>query len=151
MKFSRQLCLLTFVIPFLMTTFISCGSDDPSDDIKVPEENEKPEKIEYYVKYESSVSIPSSNYIPIQISVVTEKGVQSLSVPRSWEGIFGPFNELKTLEISGGTSGYNPNMTSCRGRISICRGNQPFILKSDKSFRGTNLSVSYTVQKEDLK
>lgn len=145
-----------FVISFLSMVCLSCNKDEPYiDEPKNPTPVETPieeeSKIEYYVKYESSVSIPSSNYITIDLDVVTEKGRKSLSVPRSWEGIFGPFNELTTLSITSKTSGYNVEMTSCRGRISICRGNQPFILKADESFKGTTYTVRYTVKESDLK
>jgi len=129
--------------------FVSCGKDE-SDEPKKPDTGSG-DKIEYYVKYESQVSIPSSQVRSVNVTVVTEKGKQTLNVPKTWEGIFGPFNELTTLSISSGGGWYNPNMTSCRGRISICRGDQPFILKADESFKGTSFNVKYTVKKEDLK
>lgn len=153
MKTITQLCKYLFVLSFILIGCISCSNDEPSlDDDKNPgSDNKTDNKIEYYVKYQSDVSIPSSKYITIRISVVTEKGLQSLDVPRSWEGVFGPFNKLTTLSISSNGGGYNENVTSCRGRISICRGNQPFILKEDQSFQGTSFNVSYTVTQEDLK
>lgn len=153
MKTITRLCKYLFVISFILIGCVSCGDDEPSlDDDKNPgSDNKTDNKIEYYVKYQSDVSIPSSKYITIRISVVTEKGLQSLEVPRSWEGVFGPFNKLTTLSISSNGGGYNENVTSCRGRISICRGNQPFILKEDQSFQGTSFNVSYTVTQEDLK
>ncbi len=140
-----------FAISFVLMLFVSCGKDE-NDEPKNPDVDSG-DKIEYYVKYEFQVSIPSSQKIDIRATVRTEKGKQELIVPRTWEGIFGPFNELTTLSISVGTvmGNYNPNMTSSRGRISICRGNQPFILKADESFRGTSCTVNYTVKKEDLK
>lgn len=153
MKTITQFCKYLFVLSFILIGTVSCSNDEPSlDDDKNPgSDNKTDNKIEYYVKYQSDVSIPSSKYITIRISVVTEKGLQSLEVPKSWEGVFGPFNELTTLSISSNGGSYNENVTSCRGRISICRGNQPFILKEDQSFQGTSFNVSYTVTQEDLK
>ena len=142
-----------FVFSAFVMLFASCGKDE-NDEPKNPGTGAgSGEKIEYYVKYESTVSIPSSQKIYILVSVMTEKGIQKLKVPRTWNGIFGPFNDLATLSISGSPEygNYNPNMTSSQGRISICRGNQPFILKADKSFNGTSFNVKYTVTKEDLK
>lgn len=149
----KQFCKHIFAISFVLMACYSCSSDEP--EMEKPETDEpvqKPEeKIEYYVKYESVVSIPISRPITIDLEVKTEKGKQSLSVPKSWEGVFGPFNELTVLYITSKTTGYNENATSCRGRISICRGNQPFILKADKSFNGTSYTVTYAVTKDDLK
>lgn len=154
MKRVWLLCKICFTISALMIIGASCSTDEPKATGSIEEPNDKidkNDKIEYYVKYQSYVTIPSSYNIDIKVSVITEKGIQTFSVPRTWEGIFGPFNELTTLIISSNTAGFNPSMTSCRGCISICRGNQPFILKADKSFNGTSYYVSYTVEKEDLK
>lgn len=142
-----------FAISFALMICVSCSTDEPEIDINKPNDPEvKPEEnIEYYVKYESRVSIPISGFREIKISVYTEKGTQTLNVPKTWEGVFGPFNELTTLNISSLTTGYGYYDTSCTGRISICRGNQPFILKAEKNSYGTSYSVSYTVTKEDLK
>lgn len=154
MKTITQLCKYLFVTSFILMSCVSCGDDEPSlDDDKTPGSDNKPNnKIEYYVKYQSNVSIPVSKHVPVYVTVVTEKGAQELEVPRSWEGVYGPFNVLTTMSISLHCGGnYNPNMTSCRGRISICRGNQPFVLKTDQSFKGTSFTVSYSVTQEDLK
>ena len=161
MRQPKQNFKLSLAISFALITCVSCSKDDPIiEDIEIPEQVEQPDnkiekpenKIEYYVKYESNVSIPTSQSVTIKVNVLTEKGTQTLSVPRSWEGIFGPFNEYTTLSITAGASGFwNQNMTSCRGRISICRGNQPFILKTDQSFNGTSFNIKYTVKEEDLK
>ena len=154
MRFVKLFSKFLLMMPLLSVICVACSKEEsyidepksPTTPIVTPEE-----KVEYYVKYESSVTIPTSSYVTIGVTVLTEKGIQQLSVPRSWEGIFGPFNELKTLSISAASSGFNENMTSCRGRISICRGNQPFILKAEKSSKGTAYNVSYTVTKDDLK
>ena len=154
MRQFKQYSKYLFAISFTLMACISCSKDDPIIDVlETPEQVKGPEnKIEYYVKYESYVSISTSNSVTVEVNVLTEKGNQTLSVPRSWEGTFGPFNKLTTLSITGGAVGnWNPKMTSCRGRISICRGNQPFILKEDKSFNGTSFNVKYTVKEEDLK
>lgn len=144
------ICKNLYVFTILLIVCISCSKDEPK---MASPETGKPveEKIEYYVKYQSSTSIPSSKSINISVSVDTEKGRQSFKVPRTWEGTFGPFTELTTLRLSSSAEGFwNTNMTSCRGSISICRGNQPFILKAEKSFQGTSYSLSYEVKKEDL-
>ncbi len=133
-----------YIFSLLTMMCISCGGDEPT----APEEESG--KIEYYVKYESSVNIPSSHVSTVNIEVFTEKGTVSLTVPKTWEGVFGPFYDLVDLFITSKTTGYNTSMTSCRGRISICRGNQPFILKADKSFKGTSYSVHYSVTEKDL-
>lgn len=141
-------------ISFLLLICASCSEDEPkmpNQDSGTEQEENTEEKIEYYVKYESIVSIPISRPIYIDLDVITEKGKQSLSVDRTWEGVFGPFNELTTLAIRSRTTGYNTNSTHYTGRISICRGNQPFILKAEKCSNGTSYTVSYTVTKEDLK
>lgn len=140
-----------FVFSALAMLFVSCGKDE-NDEPKNPGAGSgSSEKIEYYVKYACHVTIPSSHVTSITVTVTTEKGKQKLTVPKTWEGIFGPFNELTTLDFSGGASGYNPNMTNSRGSISICRGNQPFILKAEKSFKGSTFKMKYTVTKDDLK
>lgn len=152
MKRTILLSKIFITISFLLSICISCSTDEPEMPNPDTEQEVKPEeKIEYYVKYESNVSIPISRPIYIDIDVITEKGKQSLSVDRSWEGVFGPFYELTTLSITSHTTGYNTNSTHYTGRISICRGNQPFILKAEKCSNGTSYSVSYTVTKEDLK
>ena len=153
MKRVSLFCTLLFVLSFVSMICISCSKEDAQiDEPKDPTLGEKPEeKIEYYVKYESNVSIPLSKHIDIDLTVVTEKGVQDLKVPRTWEGFFGPFNELTTLRITSRTIGYNVNMTSCSGRISICSGNQPFILKNELYSNGTSFTLKYKVVKEDLK
>lgn len=143
-------CLVKYLLLFCTLSIgcFSCGVDEPENDTVIEEPEEK---IEYYVKYESYINIPSSKVSSMNIRVLTEKGVQSMDVPLKWEGIFGPFYELESLFIFSKGGNYNVNMTSSRGRISICRGNQPFILKADKSFQGTQYSMSYKVTKEDLK
>lgn len=153
MKLITQLCKYLLVTSFILMSCVSCGEYEPSldDDKNLGSDNKPDNKIEYYVKYQSNVTIPLSRYVPVYVTVMTEKGVQKLEVPRSWEGVFGPFNNLTTLSISLGCGlSLNQNMTSCRGRISICRGNQPFILKEDQSFQGTSFNMSYTVKQEDL-
>lgn len=153
MKRVSLFCTLLFVLSFVSMICVSCSKDDAQiDEPKAPTVEEKPEeKIEYYVKYESNVYIPSSNFKEIDLTVVTEKGVQDLKVPRTWEGIFGPFNKLTTLRITSRTIGFNVHMTNCSGRISICRGNQPFILKNELYSNGTSFTLEYKVVKEDLK
>ncbi|MDE5566915.1 MAG: hypothetical protein K2J12_00595 [Muribaculaceae bacterium] len=155
MKQIRLYYTYLFLISSALLACISCSKDHSYiiDELEPPKQVENPEnRVEYYVKYESYVSIPTSKSVTVKVNVLTEKGNQTLSVPRSWEGTFGPFNELTTLSITGGAGGnWNQNMTSCRARISICRGNQPFILKEDKSFGGTSFNVKYTVKEEDLK
>lgn len=148
MKQVNQLNRSYIITFFLLLISVSCSNDEP----KVTEVIENTDdKIEYYVKYQSNVSISSSYFIEIDIEVVTEKGKQALKVPRQWEGVFGPFNELTTLSITSHTTGWNTNTTNSKGSISICRGNQPFILKAEKYLQGTSYNVSYTVTKEDLK
>ncbi|MDE5554778.1 MAG: hypothetical protein K2J10_06300, partial [Muribaculaceae bacterium] len=95
-----------FVLSLVLIICISCNTDEPQesqDTIDSPTVDNPEDKIEYYVKYESYVSIPSSKYITIAITVETEKGRQSLNVPRTWEGVFGPFNELTTLYVASNT------------------------------------------------
>lgn len=153
MKHIISFIRILFLFSVVMMLFVSCGKDE-NDEPKNPGTGAgSSNKIEYYVKYESHVSIPSSTVTSVDVTVVTERGIQKLNVPKNWEGTFGPFNELTTLVISCETigNGYNPNMTNSRGSISICRGNQPFILKADASFKGTSYTVKYTVTKEDLK
>lgn len=148
----KQFCKHIFTISFVLMACYSCSSDEPEMDDSNNPSKQPEEKIEYYVKYESNMSIPVSGHIDVFVKVMTEKGEQTIGVPRSWEGVFGPFNELKTLSISLKAGGsYNQNATSCGTRISICRGNQPFVLKTEKSFRGTSGALSYTVTKGDLK
>lgn len=148
----KQFCKYFFAISFVLVACFSCSSDEPEMDDSNNPSKQPEEKIEYYVKYESNMSINVSGHIDVYVKVMTEKGEQTIGVPRSWEGVFGPFDEFKTLSISVKAAGYwNQNATSCRARISVCRGNQPFILKADKSFSGTSGALSYTVTKDDLK
>gem|GEM_PF-6739722 len=76
-------------------------------------------------------------------------------IPGKWEGTFGPFSKLETLQFS---IKCDPDIYYSyayfgyfNGRISICRGNQPYILKADETFRGEPLKMSYKVTAEDLK
>lgn len=139
-----------FVFSALAMLFVSCGKDE-NDEPKNPGAGSgSGEKIEYYVKYASKVS---SSYVKhVKIMIVTEKGKQTLTVPSTWEGVFGPMDHLTTLVISGDGIGYDhTGRANSSASISICRGNQPFVLKAEKSSKGTSFNVKYTVTKEDLK
>ena len=80
MKTITQLCKYLFVLSFILIGCISCSNDEPSlDDDKNPGSDNKPNnKIEYYVKYQSNVTIPLPRYVPVYVTVMTEKGVQKL-------------------------------------------------------------------------
>ena len=138
-----------FVFSAVLMLFASCGKDE-NDEPKNPGAGSgSGEMIEYYVKYACKVSGKVTN---VKIMIVTEKGKQTLTVPNTWEGVFGPLDYLTTLVISGdGIGSDHTILAKSNASISICRGNQPFVLKADKSFKGTSFNVKYTVTKEDLK
>lgn len=134
MKPSLRLILMAFAI---MTSFImltSCGDDEPQST--------------YYVKYEITTS---SIYVynNVEVVVTTENGVETKSVPRNWEGTFGPIdkNTQIILKVSYQGSGmeYVPQHTNFTGRISISKNNSPFVLKAESSSSSAPLSMSYLI------
>lgn len=106
------------------------------------------DKIEYYVKYEVTLSSYHSMVKSADISVVTEYGTKRFEIPTKWEAVFGPFNEPKNLYIKGLIpKGPYPNQ-NIRGRIYISSDNSPFVLKAEKSAEN-NLVVKYLVKERD--
>lgn len=153
-----------FLVLFVTLSFalVSCDKDDgpkpPKNEEVKPGEDPDEVHCEYYVKYELKYS-DLGKYMPktININVRTEKGLKEMSVPHDWEGVFGPFHTLEQMELEVVTA--HIGMSShgyVNVRISICRGNQPYILKVDNTadynsgiwYR--NFYTSYTVTDEDL-
>lgn len=136
---------LILIILLSAILFSSCNDKkDEPDQLDV-------EKIEYYVKYELQTS---SRYVysTVDAQLVTEKGVVTMTIPRNWEGTFGPFTKLENIVfIIKREPAYTYNTTTFNGRISICKGNQPYILKSDKTISNAPLEMQYQITQEDLK
>ena len=138
---------LPIILLLLGISFVSCSDDkDEPDNNTSASEDYK----EYYVKYEISGYSIQPRYNSISATITTEKGIVTMTIPTEWEGTFGPFSKLEKLQCSMSYPSHN-SATHFHGRISICRGNQPFILKADKSISGEPLNMSYTVTHEDLK
>lgn len=138
------------IIPFLaavITLVLFSACKDSADEPDSPTS----QTVEYYVKYELKTS---SKYIyqTVEASLLTEKGYVTMSIPRNWEGTFGPFKQLENLVFTIKCDPeYTYNSSTYNGRISICRGNQPYILKADKSISNAPLNMSYQVTSDDLK
>lgn len=137
-------------IAFLLTTcllLIACDKeaiDEPTVD--------KPNAtVEYFVKYEIKTKSIYS-FSNIDVNYTSEKGLWSGKVTRNWEAVIGPFNKPQTIYFSADyPTDYVRDNTTFTARISICKGNQPFLLKAEKTSAPCPLSMSYTVTEQDLK
>ena len=136
-----KLKYLFFLVSIVLTLNLSSCSDDNEP---------KSTSTEYYVKYELKTTSVHT-YKTIDVTVYTEKGLTTTTVPRNWEGTFGPFTQLENLKFSIRCNGDYYGLSTYNGRISICRGNQPYILKADKTVSNAPLEMNYQVVSDDLK
>jgi lipoprotein len=137
--------LYIFIILTSVITLSACKDD------KDEPNSSQSASVEYYIMYELKTSSRYS-YHTLGATITTEKGVVNMTIPRNWEGTFGPFNKFENIVFSIKCSpSYLYNTSTFNGRISICRGNQPYILKADKTISNAPLSMNYQITKEDLK
>lgn len=96
---------------------------------------------EYYVKYEADVK---SVYIGnnIKYTVYTDTGVQTFTSGKTFSQTFGPVK--KDFEASITADANSWEIADCNVRIYVCRGNEPFALKANKS-GGKAVTVSYII------
>ena len=138
-------CFNVTIIVITMFLFVACH--DKEDDLNEPNTL----SIEYYVKYELKTS---SKYVysTVEATLNTEKGLVTMTIPINWEGTFGPFTQLENVIFKIKCEpDYIYNTSTYNGRISICRGNQPYILKADKTISNAPLDMQYDITTEDLK
>ena len=133
----------------ILGLIILLGSTSCSDDKNEPNEPND-NKIEYYVKYELSV-YSRYQFNTVTATLTTEKGITTMEIPRNWDGTFGPFDKLEKVILNITFNDGNYNTSSTNGRISICRGNQPYILKADKSISNAPLQMEYQITALDVK
>ena len=140
MKTNFLLLLSCILLSF---SFISCDNDE--------------EEV-YYVKYEIEYK-DHPNYLPtaIEVDLITDKGFQCLDISPKWEGVYGPFHSIQKVGFEVRTNNIITMTSEAKvyGRISICSGNQPFVLKSEviKTFNEIHndyFSVYYTVEAGEL-
>lgn len=143
MKLSKNLLLIITVI-FSLCNLSSCD--------KLSNEPENPQSKVYYVQYELSQtsSWPGIRQGNVNVTLTTETGTQQLVLPSSWEGVFGPFTDLKKLELSAriDNSDYTSKIT-IHGRISVSVDNSPFALKAEGSSKNP-FYLSYRVTEQDI-
>lgn len=135
------------VLSFILTMLTACNDDKEKDEPDAPTAG----KIEYYVKYEIKTT---SRYIynTFDVTYTSEKGLETKTVPVNWEGTFGPFTKIDKLVLSIHCEpSHVYNTSTYNGRISICRGNQPYILKADYTISNKPLSMQYQVTDEDVR
>lgn len=123
--------LLLFSLSFIV---FGCGGDN--DD----EPNTPGSVAEYYVKYEAS--IVSYRNGTVKYTVNTETGEKIFSSGKSFSQTFGPVE--KGFHASIKVDAKNVVGASSNIRIYVCRGNEPFALKANKSGEST-VSASYTI------
>ena len=143
MKLSKKILIIAAVI-FSLCILSSCD--------KSSNEPENPQSKVYYVKYELSQtsSWPGIRQGNVNVILTTEKGTQQLVLPSSWEGVFGPFTDLKELELSAriDNSDYTSIIT-IHGRISVSVENSPFGLKAEGNSKNP-FYLSYRVTEQDI-
>lgn len=119
---------LKFIILATFTFILfSCSDDEPSS--------------AYYVKYEASVK---SVYIGdnIKYTVKTENGFKTYTSGKSYSQTFGPVKKGFNAKITADARDWN--IADCEVKIYVCRGEEPFALKSSNS-GGKLVSTSYTI------
>ncbi len=136
--------LMSAVFSMLLTACENSHQDEPQN----PGESNENSKIEYYIKYELKTTSKSA-FSTVDATFLTEKGYVTKTIPRDWEGTFGPFNKLEVASFQ--VQFNNSIWTRFYGRISTCRGNQPYILKAEKSSFSSSLNMSYAITEDDLK
>lgn len=141
MTFSSKIKSKLFFV--ICIAFAACSGD--KDEPQCP-------NIEYYVQYEVK-AMSSKSYSSVFATLTTEKGVVTMEIPRVWTGTFGPIKSLQpmVLNVKCPEGTYYQSSTTTYGRISICRGNQPYILKAEKTISYKPLEMLYTVTLDDLK
>lgn len=139
----KVLTLLLVITPLII--FSSCN--DSGHEL----EKAVDQPINYYIKYEHKTS---SRYIykTVEASLVTEKGFVTMTIPRNWEGTFGPFCKLEHIVFTIKCDPqYLYNTSIFNGRISICKEGHPFILKTVETASNAPLIMTYQVTSDDLK
>lgn len=139
---------LLHLISFLLIIILTACENSHIDEPQRPGSNNEDSNIEYYIKYELNTTSKSA-FSSVEATFLTEKGYITRNIPREWEGTFGPFNKLETANFYVKIN--KSIWTTFNGRISICRGNQPYILKAEKSSFNKSLNMSYSITEDDLK
>lgn len=139
---------LIYIISFLFIMLFSACDNSQQDEPQRPGESNEDSKIEYYIKYELKTTSKSA-FSSVEATFLTEKGNVTKTIPRNWEGTFGPFTKLESASFQ--VKFNNSIWTTFYGRISTCRGNQPYILKAEKSSFNRSLNMSYSITEDDLK
>lgn len=124
--------LMTILVLALSLFLFSCGNDEP-------EEN-------YYVKYE--VQATSSQMISeLEVEITTENGVETKRVLPTWNGTYGPIDKSTPIILNISYPGqYSLLNMKFSGRILMCKGNTPFVLKAEQHTKdGSPISLTYNI------
>lgn len=125
---------------------IACSDKD--EDLPILEQNkntstsvkDEPEKDRYYVRYEVSIINRWLNTTQT-IKYTTENGINSIATTEDfWSGNFGPFEKGDKISLSINTI----KEEYCHAYILVCRGSEPFVLKSEGG-NNQNFSLSYII------
>ena len=133
--------IINFILIVLSFCVVACSKNSPEDDSSVKQS-------EYYVKY-AAEGLGGSGIYEYNVRYTDEKGeVKSFSnmTSDSFERIIGPVSV--GFEASFRIWVANTNDTRTRAaRIEVKKDNNPFVVKAEKSGRGSGgVSVTYTIE-----